>query len=139
MNKLFYILVFFLYISVVSCQQKSWEERCLEDAKVYNFTHCPKNIGNGIILDSLVYSVPLNQNTYYYRVTGELDNDSVFAANHKTDIEILQQAINNSIDLKTYKDHHMRFQYVYRSADLSKVYLNVTFSYNKENGIYSID
>lgn len=122
MKKQFYCLAV-LSLLFVSCHQKTWEERCAEEAKNYTYTHCPQNMGNGIVLDSLTYDAGQNCNTYYYSVHDELDNDSIFQAEAENFKAVLSSQIANSVELKEKKDHGTLLRYVYTSASTGKTLL----------------
>lgn len=132
MKKIFYPIL--LILLMVSCHQKSWEERCSEEALEYTLTHCPLDVGNGIRLDSLTYNAATNTNTYYYIVNDVADNDSFFQA-RKADIENdFLSAIASSIDLKPKKEHGTKLQYIYHSGSTKKKLFDCTFGPNETGG-----
>lgn len=135
MRKLLYCSISLLFI-LCSCQQKSWEQRCVEDAQKYTLTHCPQDMGNGIFFDSLIYVQQTNTNEYYYSVHN-VDNDAQLFDSLKNDITLdLIEQITNSIELKPYKEHGMNLRYIYNSTTSGQVLYDHTFT-KKENGNYS--
>lgn len=135
MRKLLYGSISLLFI-LCSCQQKSWEQRCVEDAQKYTLTHCPQDMGNGIFFDSLIYVQQTNTNEYYYSVHN-VDNDAQLFDSLKNDITLdLIEQIANSIELKPYKEHGMNLRYIYNSTTSGQVLYDHTFT-KKENGNYS--
>lgn len=112
---------------LLSCHQKTWEERCLEEAANITFTQCPKDMGNGIVMDSITYEAASNSNTYYYSVNGEMDNDSLFQQEQESFKALLLSQIANSIDLKEKKDHGTIFRYIYTSETTKSCLLDCSF------------
>lgn len=125
-----------LFVSLCSCHHKSWEERCDEDAKSYTLTHCPQDMGNGIVFDSLVYVRQSNTNVYYYSVH-DVDNDRQLFDSLSNDITLdLIEQIANSVELMPYKERGTQLRYIYQSASTGQKLYDCTFV-KKENGNYA--
>ena len=66
------------------------------------------------------YDAARNVNTYYYVLSGPLDNSAAVAPN-KSQVEgALIQELRNSVDLKPYKDFNTTMQYIYYSNSSHK-------------------
>lgn len=114
-----------------SCQ-KSWEERCTEEAQRITETTCPRQMPYDIIMDSMTYDAQLNRFHYYYRVTGERDKPEIFISGKEEMLDLLKQQYDNSIELKKYKDHGMSFRCIYYSGSTGQKYLDYVWENNKK-------
>ncbi len=114
-----------------SCQ-KSWEERCAEEAQRITETTCPRQMPYDIIMDSMTYDAQLNRFNYYYRVAGERDKPEIFIAGKEEMLELLKQQYDNSIELKKYKEHGMSFRCIYYSGSTGQNYLDYVWENNKK-------
>ena len=117
---------FYIICALVLCCscQKSWEERCTQEAREITETTCPQLVYNGIWQDSLTYNAQKNMFTYYYRVEGEIDNPAIFEQEKESMTASLKKEIINSIDLKPKKDRGVSFQCIYVSGSTGQIYLD---------------
>ena len=121
------IYLFLTFASLLVACQESLEERAAREARVMTETKCPMPIGDNMFLDSVVFDIPTLTQTQYFRVYGELDNDSVFGS---FDINtLLLNELKNSPSYKALIDRGVDFRYVYRStADPNVVLLDTTLT-----------
>lgn len=124
-----------LSIAFVSCQKK-WEQKYVEEAKAFTMT-CPRNIGDDIWLDSVVFNIETKTLIRYNRVTGETDREEEFLAKQKELKEALLSDVRNSVDSKTMIEHKSNIRFIYTSGSSGKTLLDCTFE-PMENGLYGI-
>jgi hypothetical protein len=111
---------------LASCQE-SLEERAAREARVMTETKCPMPIGDNMLLDSVVFSIPTLTQTQYFRVMGELDNDSLFQSLDAR--SLLLSELRNSPTYKPLMERGVLFHYVYRSvANPGAVLLDLTLT-----------
>jgi len=107
-----------LVFALVSCSHNK-RDVFMNVAKEYT-KKCPVKIANNILCDSMKYDAARNVNTYYYVLSGPLDNSAAVAPN-KSQVEgALIQELRNSVDLKPYKDFNTTMQYIYYSNSSHK-------------------
>ncbi|MBQ0060168.1 MAG: hypothetical protein MJZ69_05615 [Bacteroidaceae bacterium] len=122
------ILLGTLILTLFSSCQKSWEEKCVEDAQVYTETRCPYNITPTLAIDSMIYNPKNNCLLYYYSALGNLDNPELFTEEKKADYKIdLKQTLINDISTRQYKEHDVTFRYIYKSRKTKDVLLDIKF------------
>jgi len=124
-----------LSILFVSCQ-KTWEQKCIEEAKEFTMT-CPRNIGDDIWLDSVVFNSATKTLIRYNRVTGETDKPEEFIAKQKELKEALLSEVKNSVDTKSMVEHKTNIRLIYISGSSGNTLLDCTFE-PMENGQYGI-
>ena len=78
--------------------------------------NCPMRLNETVTLDSTTYDEALNRVSYYYSVSGELDNPEYMLTNYTTFKQTLQEAIDNSIEMEGYRKANSSIRYVYFSA-----------------------
>ena len=81
-------------------------------------------------LDSAVYNIESRTLTYFYTVSGRLDNESFFA-NEKMIADYYDaklKSLKGSLQLKIYKDEGISFCYSYCSESTGKKYTEITFT-----------
>ena len=107
--------------------QESIEERAAREARETTETKCPMPLGDYLFLDSVVFDIPTLTQTQYFRVTGELDDDSLFMnVNGKA---LLLEELRNTPSYKVLMERKVAFHYVYRSTQTpDKVLLEVTLT-----------
>ena len=72
-----FFMFFAASVMLLSCQE-SIEERAAREARELTETKCPMPVADNLYLDSVVFDIPTLTQSQYFRVTGELDNDSLF-------------------------------------------------------------
>lgn len=110
-----------------SCQ-KSWPERCAEEARTITETLCPQPLGDGIVLDSMGYNKERNMYIYYYAYSMTPDIEKVFMQKREDSKDELREQVRNSVDLKKCKEHNMSFRYHYTNPQTGNVILDCTFT-----------
>ena len=89
---------------------------------------CPTRMSETITLDSTSYNEKNNTVSYFYSVTGELDDPAYMNTNYTTFKKALQDAVDNSVDMEDYRKFGTSIKYIYFSGS-SKQEL-AEFSFN---------
>lgn len=104
----------------ISCRQSSFDDECEKEAREYTEKKCPQKIMDGVVMDSLSYSRTEKCMSYFYTLSGELDNPEIIRENSSAIKSQLLEAIKNSVELKRAKDAGVAFRYVYISMKTHK-------------------
>lgn len=89
---------------------------------------CPTRISETITLDSTAYNDKSNTVSYFYSVTGELDNPAYMNAHYDTFKQALQNAVDNSVDMEEYRNYGTTIRYIYFSGSNRKQLAGFTFT-----------
>jgi hypothetical protein len=121
------IYLYLTFAALTAACQESLEQRAAREAREMTETKCPMPIGDNMYLDSVVFDIPTLTQSQYYRVYGELDNDSLFeGVDTRT---LLLEELKNSPSYKVLMERNVDFHYVYRSnTNLDVVYLELTLT-----------
>lgn len=111
-----------------ACTQSSFDDQCKEQAADFTAKHCPQKISEGVVLDSMVYSKAVKCVSYYFTLSGKIDDAGFLQANKALLREQLIGQIRNSVELKKVKDHKVLFRYVYLSETDGRTLTTVTIS-----------
>ena len=107
------ILLFATLLLLTACQE-SLEDRCARECKEYTQKKCPVLVTNGVTLDSMTFDKSQLLMTYYYTVSGILDDAKALRENDARGM--LLKELKNTASLKLYKDAGYSFRYVYHSS-----------------------
>ena len=119
-------LIMMLAALVLTGCQESLEDRCEREAKDYTAKKCPALLTEGVTIDSLVFYKSTHTLTYYYTLSGVLDNAEALESHDFR--SILLRELRNSPDLNLYKEAGYNFGYVYYSQkQRGTQLLNTTF------------
>lgn len=121
------VFLFGAFAILLAACQESLEQRAAREAREMTETKCPMPIGDNMYLDSIVFDIPNLTQSQYFRVCGDLDNDTVFM---NTDSRsLLLSELKNSPSYRPLLDKGVLFHYVYRSgSDPEKVMLELTLA-----------
>ena len=121
-----FFLCFAATLLLVSCQE-SIEERAAREAREMTVTKCPMPVGDNLFLDSVVFDIPTLTQSQYFRVRGELDNDSLF--NTVDSRTLLLNELQNTPSYRALMERGVAFHYIYHSTKSpSKVMLELTLT-----------
>lgn len=81
-----------------------------------------------ITLDSTRYDEKTNTVSYFYSVTGELDNATYMDSHYATFKQALQEAVDNSADMEPYRKFGTTVSYLYFSGSSRKRLAEFTFN-----------
>ena len=90
-----------------------------ETAERLNQTY-PIRLNETITIDSTHYNEKDNTVSYYYTVTGELDDPQFMDNNYATYKKALQEAIDNSVEMEEYRKFGSKIKYIYYSGSNKK-------------------
>ena len=107
------ILLFATLLLLTACQE-TLEDRCARECKEYTQKKCPVLVTNGVTLDSMTFDKSQLLMTYYYTVSGILDDAKALRENDARGM--LLKELKNTAALKLYKDAGYNFRYVYHSS-----------------------
>lgn len=126
MNKV--LIPLFLLLLTACTKQRTFDEKCVSEAKEQTEKNCPKTITPGITMDSITYSIPGRAFSYYYSMSQSFDNQEAINAGKEKFREALRAQIASSLDLKKFKDKGITFRYIYISKTSKKLLLQETFT-----------
>lgn len=113
-------------MGIVACQE-SMEERAAREAREMTETKCPMPVGDNMFLDSVVFDIPTLTQSQYFRVLGDLDDDSLFETVDSRGL--LLDELKNTPSYRTLMERGVAFHYVYHSTKSpSKVMLELTLT-----------
>jgi len=111
---------------LLSCQE-TLEERVAREAREMTETKCPMPVDKNIVLDSVVFDISTHTQSQYFRVLGELDNDTLFQAVDSR--SLLLEELKNAPSYRLMMERGFNFHYLYHSSKSpSKVMLELTLT-----------
>lgn len=111
------VLVLLGLVSMVSCFHESLDEKIARQTRDYTKRSCPKVMDKYTILDSMVYTIASKRMTYYYSLSGVMDNDSVFSSELLNIFHAdLLSNLKNNMGLHELKNNDVSFSYQYYSS-----------------------
>lgn len=124
-----YLFIFALSLMVSACDFEDFDKRSEREAKEFTEKQCPRKVDKFTTLDSMIYDIPTKTLEYYYTLSGDLDNDSIFTLGIWNDFQqMLLEDVTNSVELKRYKEHNVNFSYRYFSEKTRKLKYEAYFS-----------
>ena len=79
---------------------------------------CPTRMNETITLDSTCYNEKDNSVSYFYSVTGELDNATYMNTHYAAFKQALQNAVDNSVEMEEYRKFGTSIRYIYYSGSI---------------------
>ena len=101
-----------LIATLAACTGKGPARKFKETAERLNQTY-PIRLNETITIDSTHYNEKDNTVSYYYTVTGELDDPQFMDNNYATYKKALQEAIDNSVEMEEYRKFGSKIKYIY--------------------------
>jgi hypothetical protein len=121
------IVFFVAALLLLAACQESIEERAAREAREMTEAKCPMPIGNNMMLDSIVFDIPSHTQSQYFRVLGEIDNESLLRSMDTK--SLLVSELKNNPSYLPLMERNVVFHYVYRSgSDTEKVLLDLTLT-----------
>lgn len=113
---LFPMIVLGSLLMMAACTE-SFEDRCRREAREYTERMCPRVIAEYTMIDSMVFVEKPIGFTYYYNVSGPLDDPELMTDDVIEEFrnELLRN-LRQDINLKRYKERGLTFTYIYVSA-----------------------
>lgn len=126
------LLIFSVFLLFGACRnQATFDERVRDEAIKTTLKICPREVTQGITLDSIVYAIPTKTKTFYYSMSEEWEQPEQLKQGEPKFREALRQQIVGSIGMKREKEHGITFRHVYYSKKTGKVLLQE--AYTKED------
>lgn len=124
-----FLLIFSVFLLFSSCRnQATFDERVRDEAVKTTLKICPKEVTQGITLDSIVYAIPTKTKTFYYSMSEEWEQPEQLKQGEPKFREALRRQIVGSIGMKREKEHGITFRHVYFSKKTGKVLLQETYT-----------
>lgn len=112
--KKFVLFLFLAALLLSSCHRATISEQCAEMVK-HEKRRLPRNVAQGLVLDSMLYDARTNTLAYYHTIDDSLYSISALEASKNDMQQQLQTDISNSVALKRLKDEGVSFCYIYKS------------------------
>ena len=124
--KKFFLLVI-VVMGLTACHE-NLNERAAREAQEFTKKSCPREISEGIIIDSMTFDKATETGCYYYKLSGVLYTTLTDEMKEQTK-ELMLDGVRNTPTLKVYKDAGFGFHYIFRSQkDKKKVLLDYNFT-----------
>lgn len=112
----------------IGCQRKPVPVRQFLRLAEETNRNCPQRLNETITLDSTRYDEVQNAVFYYYTASGILDDPHYMQQNQIPFQQILQEAIDNSVEMKDYREYGTTFHYVYFSTRTRQLLAEFSFT-----------
>lgn len=114
-------------LALAGCNNNNSQARKFKQMAEKTNKACPTRMSETITLDSTNYNEKKNMVSYFYSVTGELDNPTYMNNNYATFKQALQDAVDNSADMEDYRKFGTSVRYVYFSGSNKKELAEFSF------------
>ena len=114
-------------VGLASCHFEGFDERCAREAQDYTLKHCPRRMDECTVMDSMSYHLDTRTLLYYYTLEGKIDDEQLLT--HEVTEKFREQlllTVQNSVELKAYKEKGVNFCYVYHSSSQGKQLFSIT-------------
>ena len=117
-----YLFVMIVIVSALfaSCNSNRRADILENNSKKINKT-CPVRIDSLEVLDSTSYNRDSNTMTYFYSVSGSLDDSTFINDNYDKLKESLQDAVDNSVEMIKFKEYEVNIVHRYTSSSTKRV------------------
>lgn len=124
------ILFGIMTLALMASCTESMEDRAVREAREYTEKVCPTPYINDSRTDSAVFDKDSRTYIYYLSLRNKADNAEAIALNRNKLHNMQKQALDNNPALKSYKEAHFSFRFIYRStSNPQKILLDDTFKY----------
>lgn len=103
-------------LAMAACRQTTFDDQAEAQAAEFTAKQCPMKIADGVVVDSMTYSKSLRCISYFYTMSGAMDDAKLVQGNLGMLREGVLTSVQNSVELKRAKDEGVTFRYVYLSA-----------------------
>lgn len=127
------ILFFFVILAAITSCQENFDNRCQREAKEYTQRFCPQKMDKYITLDSTTYDKKSKTYCYWYSITKNTYTESIRTQMKSQEADFrskLLLMLINSVQLKSYKDNGINFEYVYKFSDEQSPFIRILFTRN---------
>lgn len=120
------LLTIAVAVTLAGCNGKSSTRKFKDMAEKLNKTY-PIRLNETVTVDSTHYDETHNTVSYFYTVTGELDNPQFMDSHYATYKQALKEAIENSVDMEEYRKAGSTIRYIYFSGSNGKQLAEFSF------------
>jgi hypothetical protein len=126
MNRIYCFLLLICTMLLASCHE-NFDDRCVRESKEFTAKQCPQTVDpNGVKMDSMTYDKPTHTMRYYFKLFGKMDDSTLVAmATPKFHAGLIDN-VRNSLEIKSYKDKGIQFEYIYFSTKTGRKMLDLT-------------
>lgn len=127
------ILFFFVILAAITSCQENFDNRCQREAKEYTQRFCPQKMDKYITLDSTTYDKKSKTYCYWYSIIKNTYTESIRTQLKSQEADFrskLLLMLINSVQLKSYKDNGINFEYVYKYSDEQSPFIRILFTRN---------
>lgn len=128
MKKGIVILAVLGVLSLAGCENNRSQVRKFKRLAKKTNQSCPTRMNETITLDSTHYNEKNNTVSYFYSVTGELDNPTYMNTHYATFKQALQEAVDNSVEMEEYRKFGTSIRYIYYSGSDQKQLAEFSFN-----------
>lgn len=114
-----------------SCKHKTIDEKIFEDTRKEMLKTCPQQVVEDVMLDSITYNMEKRQKTYYYTLSGFLDNQERIDSAKEDFSNAIKNNLIKAISLKEFKKLGITYRYVYFSNSTKKKMLDIKYDLSK--------
>jgi len=120
--------------SVMTGCQKSLEDKCAEEAKVYTRKNCPMDLDENQRMDSMTFERNSHTICYYYTFKGIADDTARINERSEDMKEAMVKAYKNDMSMRLYKEKGYKSAYIFHSEkNPQEVLFSLTLSMEKNN------
>lgn len=101
-------------VTGTGCTEKGTSARFRENAERQNKTY-PIRLNETVTIDSTRYDEKNNTVSYYYTVTGVLDDPEYMNSHYAAFRQALKDAVDNSVEMEEYRKAECSIKYIYIS------------------------
>lgn len=127
MNKKIWILGV-AALALTSCHRTNLEDMAAKSAEDYTERYCPTPFQDNQRTDSVGFDRATHTFSYYYTLSGKIDDPEIIAKGQKQIISTIRGSLNDNTSMKEYKQAGYNFHYVFRSQKSGNVLIEKTFT-----------
>lgn len=128
MKKGIVTIAFLGFLTLSGCHNNRSQVRKFKQMAEKTNQSCPTRMSETVTLDSTTYNEKDNKVSYFYSVTGELDNLTYMNTHYATFKQALQDAVDNSVEMEDYRKFGTSISYIYYSGSNRKQLAEFSFN-----------
>lgn len=118
----------FAVLSLTSCHRTNLEDLAAKSAEDYTERYCPTPFVDSQRTDSVGFDRATHTFSYYYTISGKLDDPAVISKGHKMIVASILKSLKENTSMKEFKQAAYNFRYVFRSQKNNNVLIDKTFT-----------
>lgn len=115
-------------LSLTGCHRTNLEDLAAKSAADYTERYCPTPVQDYQRTDSVGFDRATHTFSYYYTISGKIDDPEVIAKGRKQIIGSIRSSLNENTSMKEFKQAGYNFHYVFRSQKSGNVLIDKTFT-----------